>query len=134
VGKGTENHMIWVDLTNKNIDGWTAAWVLEVAGIICNRQTIPFDPRSPYYPSGIRLGTPAVTTRGMKEKEMKQIAKWINEVIEYVRKMDLKNIGSADKEKDQTARKKFKEEIFKEKTLSLIKEAVKNFCQKFLIY
>ena len=73
--------MVLVDLRNKNITGKTAQELLESAGIITNKNTIPYDPGTPFNPSGVRLGTPALTTRGMKEKEMKLIAGWINEVI-----------------------------------------------------
>ena len=71
-----------IDLRNKNISGQKAQELLDKSGITVNKNTIPFDPCSPYNPSGIRLGTPAVTTRGMKEKEMKKIASWISQVIE----------------------------------------------------
>jgi len=81
VSGGTDNHLILVDLRNKNIAGPEAQILLEEAGITINKNTIPFDPAPPFKPSGIRLGTPAITTRGMKEKEMKKIAGWINEVI-----------------------------------------------------
>jgi len=78
---GTDNHLILIDLRNKNISGGDAATRLEEAGITINKNTIPYDPNPPFKPSGIRLGTPAVTTRGMKEKEMKKIAEWYNRVI-----------------------------------------------------
>ena len=81
VSGGTDNHLVLVDLRNKNITGKTAQELLESAGIITNKNTIPYDPGTPFNPSGVRLGTPALTTRGMKEKEMKLIAGWINEVI-----------------------------------------------------
>jgi len=81
ISEGTDNHLVLVDLRNKNITGKPAQELLEKAGIVTNRNTIPYDPRSAYNPSGIRLGTPALTTRGMKEKEMRKIASWINEVI-----------------------------------------------------
>ena len=81
VSGGTDNHLVLIDLRNKNITGKPTQELLEKAGIVTNRNTIPYDPRTPYDPSGIRLGTPALTTRGMKEKEMKKIAFWINEVI-----------------------------------------------------
>ena len=81
VSGGTENHLLLIDLRNKNITGAEAQDLLESAGMSTNRNSIPFDPAGPFKPSGIRLGTPAITTRGMKEKEMKQIAAWINEVI-----------------------------------------------------
>ncbi len=82
VSGGTDNHLILVDLQSKNISGKEAQKLLEDAGIIVNKNTIPFDPKPPADPSGIRLGTPAITTRGMKEEEMKQIAGFISEVIE----------------------------------------------------
>ena len=81
VSGGTDNHLILVDLRNKNITGKMAQELLEKAGIVSNKNTIPYDTGTPFDPSGIRLGTPALTTRGMKEKEMRLIAGWINEVI-----------------------------------------------------
>lgn len=81
ISGGTDNHLMLVDLRNKGITGKEAEERLEKAGIIVNRNTIPNDPRKPFDPSGIRLGTPAVTTKGMREKEMKKIAFWINEII-----------------------------------------------------
>lgn len=81
VSGGTDNHLMLVDLQNKNVSGKKAEELLESSGIIVNRNTVPGDIRKPFDPSGIRLGTPAVTTRNMKEKEMKKIAEWINRVI-----------------------------------------------------
>jgi len=81
ISGGTDNHVMLVDLRNKNIRGKQAQELLESAGIVANRNTIPFDPNTPFNPSGVRFGTPAVTTRGMKAKEMKQVAAWIAEVI-----------------------------------------------------
>ncbi len=81
VSGGTDNHLMLVDLTNLGISGREAQDRLEQVGIIVNRNTIPYDTRSPFDPSGIRLGTPAVTTRGMKEKEMKEIARLIYGVL-----------------------------------------------------
>jgi glycine hydroxymethyltransferase len=81
VSGGTDTHLILVDLTNKGVPGKQAQAALDRVGITLNKNTVPFDTRSPFDPSGIRLGTPAVTTRGMKEKEMELIAGWINEVI-----------------------------------------------------
>jgi glycine hydroxymethyltransferase len=80
---GTDNHLMIIDLNNKNLSGKEGETALGLAGITVNKNTIPFDPRSPYDPSGIRLGTPALTTRGMKEKEMKQVAVWIDEAIKH---------------------------------------------------
>jgi glycine hydroxymethyltransferase len=81
VSGGTDNHLIVVDLTNKKAIGKKAAQALDHAGIICNYNTVPFDPRKPFSPSGIRLGTPAVTSRGMKEPEMRQIGAWLDTVV-----------------------------------------------------
>lgn len=81
---GTDNHLMVADARPFGIDGKTLAIALEKAGIIVNANTIPHDPNPPYRPSGIRLGTPAVTTRGMKEREMKQIAVLISTVAEKV--------------------------------------------------
>ncbi|HEY5923340.1 MAG TPA: serine hydroxymethyltransferase, partial [Kofleriaceae bacterium] len=78
---GTDNHLILADLTSKNVSGKIAAKALDVAGIELNYNSVPFDPRKPFDPSGIRIGTPAVTSRGMKEAEMKQIASWMNQVV-----------------------------------------------------
>ena len=77
---GTDNHLLLADMTPKKLGGRTFAQALEQAGIVCNYNSIPFDPRKPRNPSGIRLGTPAVTTRGMGVEQMKQIAAWLDEV------------------------------------------------------
>jgi len=82
VSVGTDNHLLLIDLRNKNIGGKEAEIALDKAGITCNKNTIPFDPNPPFTPSGIRLGTPAVTTRGMKEAEMVIIANIMNKAIE----------------------------------------------------
>ncbi|MEK7105514.1 MAG: serine hydroxymethyltransferase [Patescibacteria group bacterium] len=78
---GTDNHLMVVDLTNKGVSGKEGQIALEAAGITVNKNTVPFDPRKPFDPSGIRLGTPALTSRGMKEEEMAQIAGWIDQAV-----------------------------------------------------
>jgi glycine hydroxymethyltransferase len=78
---GTDNHLILADLTSKNVSGKIAAKALDAAGIELNYNSVPFDPRKPFDPSGIRIGTPAVTSRGMKEAEMRQIAVWMDQVV-----------------------------------------------------
>lgn len=78
---GTDNHLLLIDLTNKSVKGAEAEKSLGLAGITVNKNTVPFDQRPPFDPSGIRLGTPALTTRGMKENEMDQIAEWIDIAI-----------------------------------------------------
>jgi glycine hydroxymethyltransferase len=81
ITNGTDNHLMLVDLTNKNISGKTAAKALDKAGIVLNYNAIPFDKRKPFDPSGIRIGTPAVTSRGFKETEMLLISSFIDKVI-----------------------------------------------------
>jgi glycine hydroxymethyltransferase len=83
VSGGTDNHLVLIDLTNKKIIGNKAAKALDRAGIVCNSNTVPYDPRKPFSPSGIRIGTPAVTSRGMGETEMKQVGAWIDEVVAH---------------------------------------------------
>lgn len=78
---GSDNHLLLIDLTNKGVSGKEAQIALDEAGITVNKNMVPDDPRSPMDPSGIRLGTPALTTRGMKEKEMEMIAQWIDRAI-----------------------------------------------------
>lgn len=78
---GTDNHLLLINLFNKNISGKDAEKALGKAGITVNKNTVPFDPRSPFDPSGIRMGTPALTTRGMKESEMKIVAGFIHRAI-----------------------------------------------------
>jgi glycine hydroxymethyltransferase len=82
VSGGTDNHLMLVDVTAKGVTGKQAEHALDAAGITVNKNMIPFDPRKPLDPSGVRIGTPALTTRGMKEAEMRQIAKWITSVLE----------------------------------------------------
>jgi glycine hydroxymethyltransferase len=82
VSGGTDNHLLLIDLTDKGIGGKPAAQALDRAGIVCNYNTVPFDPRKPFDPSGIRLGTPAVTTRGMGVGEMAVLAGWINDAVD----------------------------------------------------
>ncbi|HEY7145736.1 MAG TPA: serine hydroxymethyltransferase [Streptosporangiaceae bacterium] len=81
VSGGTDNHLILVDLTPQGIAGKPAAKALDRAGIEVNYNTVPFDPRKPFDPSGIRIGTPAITTRGLGEEHMAQVAAWMDEAI-----------------------------------------------------
>lgn len=78
---GTDNHLVLVDLQNKNVTGKQAEGALDKANITVNKNMIPFDPRKPFDPSGIRLGTPTLTSRGMKESEMVEVASCINEAV-----------------------------------------------------
>jgi len=107
VSKGTDNHLLVIDLRNKNISGREAEKALELAGISVSRSTIPNDPSPPFKPSGIRIGTPALTTRGFKEEEMKLVAKLINSAIINYDKTD---------------------------NLLKIKKEVKNLCHSFPLF
>lgn len=84
VSGGTDNHLFLVDVFSKGLTGKQAEAALEEAGITVNKNTIPFDPHPPMVTSGIRIGTPAVTTRGMKEAEMAQIGRWIADVLRNI--------------------------------------------------
>jgi glycine hydroxymethyltransferase len=88
VSGGTDNHLILMDLTPQGIAGKPAAKALDRAGIEVNYNTVPFDPRKPFDPSGIRIGTPAITTRGLGEQHMAQVAAWMDEAIMAAAKED----------------------------------------------
>jgi glycine hydroxymethyltransferase len=103
---GTENHLLLIDMTSKGMSGKEAQELLEEAGVIVNKNAVPFDVNPPANPSGVRMGTPALTTRGMKEEEMKKVAKIISEVLE----------------------KRDKETVLK------AREEVRELCKKFPIY
>ena len=107
ISGGTDVHLVLVDLTKTGITGKEAEEALGKAGITVNKNTIPFETRSPFITSGVRIGTPAVTTRGMKEPEMVKIANWIAEALE--------NRDSSNR-------------------LEVIKESVRDLCTKFPIY
>ena len=81
ISGGTDNHLILLDLTDRGVFGKKAAKALDRAGIVANYNAIPNDPRKPFSPSGVRIGTPAVTSRGMGEEEMHRIAAWMDEII-----------------------------------------------------
>jgi len=103
VSGGTDNHLMLIDLQNKGITGKQAENALDEAGITCNKNAVPYDPQPPMVTSGIRIGTPAMTTRGMKEDEMRQIAALIDKVVRNHDKEDvLKQIR--DEVKELTAR------------------------------
>ncbi|WP_405146614.1 serine hydroxymethyltransferase [Sphaerisporangium sp. NBC_01403] len=88
VSGGTDNHLILIDLTSKGAAGKPAAQALDRAGLETNYNTVPFDPRKPFDPSGLRIGTPSVTSRGMGEAEMRQIGAWMDEVVTAIAKGD----------------------------------------------
>jgi glycine hydroxymethyltransferase len=127
VSGGTDNHLILVDLRNKEVNGWVAGWALEYAGIILNRNGVPGDTNPPFYPSGIRMGTPALTSRGMKEGEMKRIARWINDVVEHVKSYQF----PADSDQRKAFTKKFLMKIKKDKYLAKLRREVAAFARRY---
>ncbi|MDQ3239710.1 MAG: serine hydroxymethyltransferase [bacterium] len=128
ISNGTDNHLILLSLVNKGINGRPAAVALEEANIICNRNSVPHDTMPPFYPSGLRFGTPCITTRGMKESEMTQIANWIDIVLQ-VTQLESQNINIKDKDE----RSAFKQRIIKDPTIQKIKKEVKELCDRFPI-
>ena len=126
---GSDNHLILIDLRNKGVNGAVAAITLEVAGIVTNKNAVPFDTNPPYYPSGIRLGTPAITTRGMKEAEMKKIAQWISRTIDEVKNERF----PPDKDTRSQFMKGFRIRISHNQNLKKIASEVKNLTKKFPI-
>jgi glycine hydroxymethyltransferase len=127
ISGGTDTHLMLIDLSNKKVNGAAAALALEVAGIVINKNAVPNDPMPPFFPSGIRLGTPAITTRGLKEREMIKIAKWMNEVVKICPKTEIPK----SKEERTIVWKKTKAEIQKDKHLLSIAGEVRAMCRKF---
>lgn len=127
VSGGTDNHLILIDLTNKNVNGAVAALALEVSGIVINKNAVPNDKMPPFYPSGIRMGTPAITTRGLKEPQMKKVAKWINETIEAVGGEKFPQ----NKEQRSEFWKDFRKRVWKNKKLLKINREVALLCRKY---
>lgn len=132
VGNGTENHMLLLDLipTFGGGGGYFAQYALDKAGITLNKNTIPGEPSSPFYPSGVRLGTPALTTRGFKEADMKKVAAWIYQTLNAVGHHKLPE----EKEKRKDYMNKFKKEVDRNKKIAKIKKEVSQFARKFPIF
>ncbi len=128
LGTVSENHLILLSLTDYGKGmGYQAQYALETAGITVNKNTIPNDPVSPFYPSGIRLGTPALTSRGMKEKDMIKIAAWIKRSLEEIRGLDI-----PDEQKERAPFiKDIKKELAKNKNLLKIRQEIADFASKF---
>jgi glycine hydroxymethyltransferase len=131
VSDGTENHLIVVDLTPYSVGlGTQVAYAMDVAGMYANRNTIPGEPCSPFYPSGLRLGTPLVTTRGMKETEMRQIGQWIALVISHVKDEALPQ----DKKQHAAFVKAFKAKADNDPALLAIRDEVKALAMQFPLF
>jgi len=108
--------------------GIFAQYALEAAGMTANKNTIPKDPSTPFYPSGLRLGTPAITSRKMKEKEMKKIGKWIALIVNEIKHYRL---PTTTKEERLAYISNFKKEIEKNKIILRTRQEIKNLCKKF---
>ena len=119
--------MILVDLRNKSVNGAIAAFSLEVANIIVNKNAVPNDTMPPFYSSGIMLGAPAITTRGMREKEMVKVASWFKMVIEQVQNTKL----PAKKEDRSKYFSSLKKELSEDRRLLKIASEVKQFASSF---
>ncbi len=128
LGTVSETHLILLSLTKYGYGlGYQAQYALEEAGITVNKNTIPGEPASPFYPSGIRLGTPALTTRGMDEKDMIKIASWIKRALEEIRGLDLPK----EQEKRKDFLKEAKAKLRQNKNLKQIRKEVEAFARKF---
>ena len=131
VGDGTETHLILIDLTPfGNSLGTQVSFAMDIAGMYANKNTIPNEPGSPFYPSGVRIGTPLVTTRGMKEKEMKKIAQWIAQVANHVKHEQL----PTDNKKRQLYLTDFKQRMSKDRVLLAICKEVKEMASQFPLF
>ena len=128
ISNGTDNHMMLMDCGKGK--GALLEIALDAVGITLNKNTIPNEPSSPFYPSGVRLGTPSITTRGMKVPQMRKIAGWIMEVMKEIESHELpeNKIGRAKYLKE------FKKEIEKNKKLREVGKEVKALCKKFPAY
>ncbi|KKP79651.1 MAG: hypothetical protein A2271_03240 [Candidatus Moranbacteria bacterium RIFOXYA12_FULL_35_19] len=128
VSNGTDNHLMLINCGKGR--GVFLQEALDAVGITLNKNTIPSDPSSPFYPSGVRLGTPFITVRGMKEKEMKKIADWIADVME-----EIKDFQFPEKKEDfKAVIKKFRIFVEKNKKFKKIHQEVKALCRKFPLY
>lgn len=127
VSGGTDKHLVLLDLRTVGASAWIVAWALEYAGIVMNRNTVPNDTGSPYYPSGLRMGTPSVTSRGMKTKEMKIIGDWILQVITSVSHYRI----PAEKAQRQEFLKTIHKELNQNNTLKAIARSVRELCKKY---
>ena len=128
VSGGTDNHMMLVKCGAGR--GILLEKALDRVGITVNKNTIPLDPASPFYPSGIRIGTPSVTTRGMKEREMRTVARWISEVMHAIERHAL----PTSKNEIPGFLKEFERNIERDKQLKNIHKEVKELCKKFPVY
>lgn len=127
---GTDSHLLVADMSEYGILGNTMAEGCEAAGIILNRNSVPFDPNPPFYPSGIRFGTPAITSRGMKSKEMKNIASWLKNIATDLSKTCSRLGYSIIDQKKPEVRSDI---VSRAKSIKIIRKEVSSLCNKFPI-
>jgi len=125
---GTNTHLLLINVGKLDILGNTAAEALEAAGIVANRNSIPYDPNPPFYPSGVRLGTPGVTSRGMGVDEMQKIASFITRMLKDISKSK-KNLGASLEDEKKLAKRK--EIISQSEEVYNVRKEVEELCQKF---
>jgi len=127
---GTDTHLILLDMRPFDVSGKLTAEALEVAGMVANYNGIPYDPNPPFFPSGFRLGTPGMTSRGMGEVQMKKVALWMGQVIKDVAKIkkDLKITFEQERKKD--TRDKI---VAKSKVIKKVRKEIASLCKKFPI-
>lgn len=131
VGDGTENHLMVVDFSPISVSlGTQVAFALDVAGIYANRNSTPNEPGSPFYPSGLRIGTPLVTTRGMGEAEMVQIADWLAQVVDHVKDQTL----PTERKERATFLRAFKAKSVADPLLLAICAEVKEMARQFPLF
>lgn len=131
VGGGTATHLMVLDLTPLSDGlGTQVSFAMNVAGMYANRNTVPHEPCSPFYPSGVRIGTPLVTTRGMKEKDMRQIAKWMSAVVDEVKSFEL----PSERSERSGFLKNFRKAAQKNETLLGIKQEVHKLASTFPLF
>lgn len=130
VSGGTDSHLLLIDIRNKELLGNTFAEGCDEAHIVFNRNGVPYDPNPPFYPSGIRLGTPGTTSRGMKEKEMKLIASYLNEIAEGLKETKKKLKLSTEDEKKRVNRQSI---IQKTPAIKKIQKEIKALCRRYPI-
>ncbi len=131
VGNGTQTHLMVIDLSPISPGlGLQVAYAMSVAGLYANRNTVPHEPMSPFYPSGVRLGTPLVTTRGMKEKEMKTIGHWIAQIVDHIKNQRLPE----DRRARRIFIKQFKAQADQDKFLLDIRRQVVELTRNFKLF
>ncbi len=127
VSGGTDNHLLLLDLSSIGPIGILAEYAMDLAHMTCNKNTIPEDPSSPFYPSGIRVGTPALTTRGFKEEDMRQVAQWICQVIDHLKEEKIPSDKVERKNFIKDFKARAKEDPFYQKIGDEVKAYTKNF-------